>query len=489
MKLSRKYLTALCILLTLLFLLPSCGETAKDVKTETTAVEAESAAMTDTVTEPTEANVPAADYEGYEFRFITNDHAQLTWAYTTMDVDVTDGEPINDAVYNRNRAVEAKYNIIITDIPKGFGAVYTNAQKSIAAGANDYDVIIEDIRNSQALISKGYVLTVDKLSYIDLSMPWWDHNVERDLSIGTKNFFLGGDYTLSHYDTTCVLVFNKNIAEDYGLENPYQLVMDGTWNFDDFESMISVVSDDLDGDSKYTEADLYGFSSLSFVFYPAFMTGANAQSVKLDKANMPQFVLGDEYNIKVFERLNAMMHIGNTSYDVIPRGKDHRLPEYMFAADKVLFWSQLIFWTTQLRDMKSDFGIIPYPKFTEEQENYNVIMFGTPLTMIPATNADLERTGIVLEVLAAESRKEFIPAYYEITMKNKISRDDETSEILDIIFANRSYNLTQTYWSFIDNGVVSLLEKNKNELASYAESVRSKAEDQIAATVDSFIGE
>lgn len=434
-------------------------------------------------TEYYKADVPEKDFEGYEFRFLTNDHNSLTWAYTTMDVESADGEPINDAVYNRNRSVEETFNIKITDYNGAFGSVAGMAMKSIKADSNDYDVVIEDVRSTANLITQHYVTEISKIPYIDTNNKWWDSNVGRDLSVLGRQYFLGGDYTLAHYDTTCVLVFNKNLANEYNAGDPYPLVLDGKWTFDEFERMMKTVSKDLDGNGLYDENDLYGFASLSFVFYPSFMTGAGVLTISQDSEGYPVYTLGSEHNTTVFQRLLAMMHTENLVYDVVPKGKDHRLPEYMFADDKALFWSQLIYWTTQLRDMKSDFGIIPFPKFDEQQKDYEVMMFGSPLSMIPVTNTDLERTGILLEYMAAYSRNELIPAYYDITMKEKVSRDETTKQILDLIFSSRCYTLAHAYFATVEDGVTRLFEQNKDTFSSYVEKSAKTAENLISKFV------
>ena len=114
----------------------------------------------------------------------------------------------------------------------------------------------------------------------------------------------------------------------------------------------------------------------------------------------------------------------------------------------------LFFWTrmdevTTLRGMETDFGILPTPKYEESQENY--ISFVSQhimgLMSIPATATDLNRTGIILEALAAESYYTLTPAYYDVALKSKASRDDESAEMLDIIFSNRVYDLGE-YFNF-----------------------------------------
>lgn len=121
----------------------------------------------------------------------------------------------------------------------------------------------------------------------------------------------------------------------------------------------------------------------------------------------------------------------------------------------LFFWSRMDEVTT-LRSMETDFGILPTPKYDEAQEEYIsfVSQHITGLMSIPNTASDLARTGVILEALAAESYYTLTPAYYDVTLKSKASRDDESAEMLDIIFSNRVYDPGE-YFDF--GGIVSSL--------------------------------
>lgn len=63
--------------------------------------------------------------------------------------------------------------------------------------------------------------------------------------------------------------------------------------------------------------------------------------------------------------------------------------------------------------------------------------------VIPKSAPDTERTGLILEALAAESRYTVIPAYYDIAFKD--SGEEESVDMLDIIFSSRVYDLGELY--------------------------------------------
>jgi hypothetical protein len=81
-----------------------------------------------------------------------------------------------------------------------------------------------------------------------------------------------------------------------------------------------------------------------------------------------------------------------------------------------------------------EFGVVPSPKYDEEQEKYITMMnAATSLFCVPITVSDTDYVGIILEAWSAESYRKTIPAYYEIALKTKYSRDDESAAMLDLI--------------------------------------------------------
>lgn len=160
----------------------------------------------------------------------------------------------------------------------------------------------------------------------------------------------------------------------------------------------------------------------------------------------------------------------------------------MFMDNRALFWSEIMNWASVLREMESDFGILPYPKFNKQQENY-ISSTGTPHVMcIPITTSDTSRTGIVLEALCAESRKSTKVHFYDTMLKSKIiGRDEESGEMLDIIFSNRMYEIGRMYWdSIIAAPVSALMKDNKKDIVSLVEKNETSIQDTIQKAIDAF---
>ncbi|MCL2814819.1 MAG: hypothetical protein FWD23_09490, partial [Oscillospiraceae bacterium] len=103
-----------------------------------------------------------------------------------------------------------------------------------------------------------------------------------------------------------------------------------------------------------------------------------------------------------------------------------------------------------LRSMEADFGVVPFPKADENQSRYYAASNGAWPKIIPNTAPNPERTGIILEALAAESKNLTIPAFIEICLKTKYVRDEESSEMLTIILNSVTEDLgTTIFWDSV----------------------------------------
>ena len=103
-------------------------------------------------------------------------------------------------------------------------------------------------------------------------------------------------------------------------------------------------------------------------------------------------------------------------------------------ADASLFNNGLMRGASEFRDMTDDFGFLPSPKLDEAQESYqNLVGDCVLFTVIPVTCINAEMAAAVLEALNAQTYRTVTPAWYEVTLKLKYSRDLIASDIIDLI--------------------------------------------------------
>jgi hypothetical protein len=154
-----------------------------------------------------------------------------------------------------------------------------------------------------------------------------------------------------------------------------------------------------------------------------------------------------------------------------------------FTDGRELFYMGGLMNLTAFRAMEDDFGMLPIPKGSPEQDRYyhSVSYHQTSSLLIPFRTKNVEDLGMVIEALGALSKNKVTPEYYDRTLKLQATRDDESGRMLDIIFASRVFDLGCIYnWG----SVCAQIYNTDPGYASRFESVAGKAEADMADTLD-----
>jgi hypothetical protein len=161
----------------------------------------------------------------------------------------------------------------------------------------------------------------------------------------------------------------------------------------------------------------------------------------------------------------------------------------MFAENRILFFSEVMQNIFRLRQSNADFGVIPLPKYSKEQAfvPHYVFVDTTTVSAVPASAPDIERTSIILEALTAESTYTVMPAYYEVSLKTKFARDEQSGEMIDLIRASRTYDLATVYdFGGIYGAVTNAIVQNKIGYQSAIEKIQGKIDAGIEKIIDKY---
>jgi hypothetical protein len=137
--------------------------------------------------------------------------------------------------------------------------------------------------------------------------------------------------------------------------------------------------------------------------------------------------------------------------------------------------------------METDFGILPMPKYDENQQEWghNIsTVYGRAMS-IPTFHdgGALDRIGFMLEAISAESMYTVIPAYHDVQLTGKFVRDDESGEMLDIIFGSIVWDAGLIYdWLGLNKGTPSM---SYTTFSGYERNL-GMIEAAIQSTVDAF---
>lgn len=419
-------------------------------------------------------DLPDADYHGYNFKIFTGieNSGDTYGSFNDIVAEELTGSPINDSVYMRNIRIEDNYNIMI----KGISSNDDNrVKKTVYAGEDAFDVVVLPMNMTAQLATQGILHNLTGVPYIDFSKPWWDKNAVEQLSIANKVYFTTSDLLISDKNATSAFLFNKKIIIDYGLESPYVLVKEGRWTVDKMREMAKCVAMDLNGDGKMDTNDLYGLLVDKDMLHNSVLSSGDFV-IEKDGKDLPVINL-TECMLTSFDK---WANIYYSDFAFKPGELESAL--VMFENNQGLFMYEKMITAIAMRRFEADFGILPSPKSDVSQAEYcNPVMPDANAISVPVTNPNLERTGIILEALSAESYYTLLPAYYDVTLMAKFYRDVESAEMLDIIFASRRYDLARVY------GIYNMSVDKPIDFASEFEKIQNGLQKALDKTIDRII--
>ncbi len=371
----------------------------------------------------------------------------------------------------------------------------------VTSGLHNYDIVFDSLGRTSGLAIEGYLLDLNTIETIDLTAPWWDANAVNDLSISNKVFFTCGD--INNYDdqgTWCIL-FNKNLKDTLGIEEDfYQLVKDDNWTFD---KLVEICKDskatyDRNGDGAIDEHDNWAFGTETYNIYVHLVAGGKKVAEK-DEEDLPYLTLSEEteatYSIlndvlEFYTDESLVMVANSPKYESkypYPQNVWEATVHKSFIEGRELFYMCGLINVASFRQMDDEFGILPMPKHTSAQDRYyhTVSRDNASVMYLPVTipENEINDIGTVISAIGEYSMHVVTPAYYDVQLKYRDSRDDESGEMLDIIFDSRTFDLGCAFgWGGIMNQYMQL-DKN---VASRFESVLSKAESELESTLQSI---
>ena len=493
---NKKFISAaMVILLITAVLITSCGNNADANQNSNDTGKADVSSVADDaeiLRENTPDNLPKdLNFDGEIITVHIRGDEQST---VEMNAELT-GDVIEDAVYYRNQAVEERLNVkIVSYVAEGWEAYNTaisNLRSSIMAGDDTYDIIAGWSARIPQLSIEGLFMDLYDVDYLDMSQPWWVQSLITELDVaGTLNF-LTGDIALTLLRAAYVMYFNKTVEGNFEVESLYDIVNRGEWTIDKMSEITKGISSDINGDGVMDENDMYGGAFTAVNQVDCYLQGSGIKMITKDSNGLPVLdieyekitVLVEKIYSFLFENPGVICFTGNEN------SFGNQLDNLFMGDRALLVAGPLDNASITYKEMDSDYGIIPYPKYDSNQnEYYTRIQDSMSLWGIPITNNTPHISGAVMEAMAAESYRKLTPAYYEIAMKVKYSRDDISSQMLDIIRDGAYLNFASIYNESIGTPwfVMRLLLNEKNKdfaswIASNEPTIQQKLNEMVTA--------
>jgi len=431
-------------------------------------------------------DLPEMDFGGSKFNIL-----YLTWGtyteYYWADEEI--GEVMNDSLYRRQRDTEERFNVGIEKIPTDYGKLMTTMGKAVKAGSHDYDMTLTHCSNELgALITQNIIMDWKKLPHVNFDKPWWSSKMPENEGIAVlgKMFLVVSDFVIPDPNVT---FFNKDMHQNLGLEDPYQLVRDGKWTYGKMHEMAKTAGKDLNGDGVMDKDDQFGLVTQLDWYFNSVPNSAGMRVANPDETG--RLVYTDNVE-RLHNALIAVHELVNDSTCTFAYAYGAMGDQYISAlpldTGRVLFHWDPLFRALHYRSMEFDYGILPWPKLDEAQEKYWHFSHNG-FMVLPSTTLDFDKTGVVVESLSAISYKYCIPAYYDVLMGIKLTRDLDSVEMLDLVYKTCVFDPGRNYIEGdpMQYAYPTLLRAKNTDFVSYYEKNVGKTQTALDKFYDKVL--
>ena len=99
------------------------------------------------------------------------------------------------------------------------------------------------------------------------------------------------------------------------------------------------------------------------------------------------------------------------------------------------------------RSMETDYGVLPLPKYDSEHEDYASLVWvhDDSVLGIPAEVKNKDMVALVVEAMSYYSWYDVYPKFYDTVIIGRSTRDEQSKEMLEIVFRTRLYDPGQ-FW-------------------------------------------
>ena len=394
-------------------------------------------------------------------------------AVNEAKVDELTGDALYDSIFERDNMVSERLNVKIEVSPgdgwSNYDNTISNLRASIMAADGAYDIIAGWSARIPFLSLEGLFLNYKKLPYIDFEQPWWNDSVASELLIGNKLYFITGDIANTMLANMSVYAFNQTVAVNEQIENLYDVVNEHRWTIDYVYDLSSKIHADLDGNGKADQTDYWGLVSSSINDADGYMQGSRVSMIIRDEEGYPVLSADEERLADLVTKLYRLMWENEGCYAITGDGTDIM---NTLAQDKALLaTTRLSNVVSELGDMESDYGILPYPLQDASQQKYGTrVSDGLSLWCVPIDAKDSGLSCAVMEALSAQSWRTVTPVYFDVVLKSRYSRDPETSAMMDLIKDSVFINFESLYNQAIGSPwdvLRKLMPVKKHNFASY----------------------
>lgn len=409
-----------------------------------------------------------------------------------INVEELTGELLNDAVLNSNQKVMDDLDCVFVHNENG-GIEPNKLTNAFKAGDDIYEIVYGTQWKVAPIVSQHIFANLNEKedNYIDYEKPWWYLNYIREAQADDAHtYFLAGDASPDVFRRSSMMILNTDLLANIGgdLNGIYETILNGEWTFDKLSDIVRGLYIDSNGDGKADVNDTFGFASWTRSDVDHFMIDCGVRGCSRDEEGVPYITFNNPTTVKFVETLVDFLWNNPGSYYV------EGIPTFeMMENNRALFLCEKFSRLDMIRDVQTDFTIVPVPKLDDTIASYGSLTHDDAVILcIPVVSTNVKTSTAVLEKLGYYYFYDVMPQYYDVILKNKYRRDssDAASQIIDLIHDSMTTDFAYIYNYGMSNMMLSLRDligvtKSTDFASSYkkSEKIYNKVFDKLLNSI------
>ena len=438
-------------------------------------------------------DVDSMDFEGKKLTVLHRDDIRYQREWYKEEADIVDD--LDEVIAMRNEGVKGDLNLEVEYVALcqgGYRECLSDFTAAIQAdhptgsGLNQYDIVANyAYAGADAQVRDLIANLNDKetFPYFDFSLPCWNQAIVKTNTVNNKLYYITGDLNLSTFDKTIVVFLNKTqydakkASVTDAPEDLQELAIAGNnatggFTYEELYKWASLYEDtDSNGADDCTDfhAISAGFESVPL---DAFPYAWDLQLLKTEADGKHSYNI--EGNTKADEALTKIKNIlSETVSEGVCNANEtqgctlggYSEPVTHFANDVSVFTLHFLYCSDDdnmaIRNMTSEIGLLPMPKYDAEQKNYGTTAHDsyTLMTVIDHSASATPTKGEMISAFLQYSTEEsytYVRGYYinRIVKTKYFGQNDSVSmsvEIFDIIASNIIFDFFSVYAPQLNN--------------------------------------
>lgn len=392
-------------------------------------------------------------------------------------------EPSDDMVanasYMRNRTVEQRLKIKFDYVSTPGNTNNTQAfvqflNRDISSGACEYDIFGCYGLTTASCATANLCMDLKEYDYINFDKPWWPERLAEEATINKRLYFASGDIATSYLYEMYMMFYNTDMITEYKFDtDPLTYAINGTWTWDKFYTYCAAVgANDANSNQTVDGDDKYGFIAEIGTLCPIFFS-ADLKMFSHDRTggiSVAEECFSNKADTFIADFNNFLHSSGTALYYEL---QDYKVKDFFSNSNTLFMINQAAVAKKTLATKEGlNYGILPMPKYDEEQEQYvstlanGFSLYGISIGVAKEEGRD-EMCSAVLECLASESYRQISPVLFETVMKLRYSPNAQSSQVYDIVRSTVQFDLSRIFHKALESIPQSLFKNTIRDNKSW----------------------